>query len=86
MSVNITINALPVNRDPPGTRAVEVHMTDGGSVWMLVDAADFGGVKGALTSSRFLCGRLIGSAAQGFDGRHMMIPTERIQMLMDLDG
>ena len=84
MSNASIINLRPVKADPPDTRVVEVHMTDGGSVWVLVDAADFDHANGAIHARRPLRGRLVGDA--GVNGRGILIPAERIQMVMDVDG
>lgn len=70
--------------DPPDTRVVEVHMTDGGSAWMLVDRADVDALKRSIEGRRLLCGRLIGGA--GVNGRGVVIPADRIKMVIDVDG
>ncbi|QBQ49556.1 hypothetical protein [Brevundimonas naejangsanensis] len=68
----------------PTTRVVEVHMTDGGSAWVLVDGVDLDDLKGAIHSRRLLCGRLVGGA--GVNGRGVLIPADQIQMVVDVDG
>ncbi|WP_426024729.1 hypothetical protein [Brevundimonas sp. TSRC1-1] len=84
MSDTHMINPRPISDDPPDTRVVEIHMTDGGSAWMLVDSADLDDLKGTINARRLLCGRLIGGA--GVNGRGVLIPADRIQMVIDVDG
>lgn len=84
MSNAYIINLQPFKADPPDTRVVEVHMTDGGSAWVLVDSVDLDDLRGAIQARRLLCGRLVGGA--GVNGRGVLIPTDRIQMVMDIDG
>lgn len=74
----------PIGDDPPDTRVVEVHMTDGGYAWMLVDRADVDALKRSIEARRLLCGRLIGGA--GVNGRGVLIPADRIQMVIEVDG
>lgn len=74
----------PISDDPPDARVVEVHMTDGGSAWMLVDRADVEALKRSIEAGRLLCGRLIGGA--GVNGRGVLIPADRIQMVIEVDG
>ncbi|MCV0416330.1 MAG: hypothetical protein K5831_15800 [Brevundimonas sp.] len=84
MSNAYIIDPLPITDDPPDARVVEVHLTDGGSAWVLVDGVDLADLKGAIHARRMLCGRLVGGA--GVNGRGVLIPAERIQMVMDVDG
>lgn len=84
MSSAYIINQQPNKGEPPGTRVVEVHLTDGGSAWVLVDSVDLDDLKGAMHARRLLCGRLIGGA--GINGRGVMIPADHIQMVVDVDG
>lgn len=84
MSNACIINTWPIKDDPPDTRVVEVHMTDGGSMWLLVDRADLDELKGTIHARHLLCGRLVGGA--GVNGRGVLIPTGHIQMVTDIDG
>lgn len=59
-------------------------MTDGESAWMLVDRADVDALKRSIEGRRLLCGRLIGGA--GVNGRGVVIPADRIKMVIDVDG
>lgn len=78
------VNQQPIKGEPPGTRVVEVHLTDGGSAWVLVDSVDLDDLKGAINARRLLCGRLIGGA--GINGRGVLIPADRIQMVIEVDA
>lgn len=83
------INRWPIKDDPPegttsATCVVEVHMTNGGSAWVLADGADLAHVEAGMRARRLLCGRLVGGA--DVNGRGVLIPVARIQMVMDVDG
>lgn len=84
MSDARTTKSWLTDDDPPGTRVIEVHMTDGGSAWMLVNGTDVDALKRSTAARRLLCGRLIGGA--GVNGRGVLIPADRIQMVIEVDG
>lgn len=72
--------------EPPDTfRTVEVQTDDGRAVWLAIEAPTFDDVADRMVRSRHLMGRLIDGAA-AFDARRLVIPVERIKLIIDVDG
>jgi hypothetical protein len=75
----------PMMEPPDKVRTVEVQTDDGRAVWLAIEGATFGDVADRMVRSRHLMGRLIDGAA-AFDTRRMVIPVERIKLIIDVDG
>jgi len=67
-------------------RAVEVHLTDGEQFWLWVAAGNFEEVADRLVRKRNLVGRFVGRARDEYGARRMIVPVERIKLVVDVDG
>lgn len=67
-------------------RTVEVHLADGEQFWLSVAAASFDEVADRLIRKRNLIGRFVGCARGHHDARRMIVPTEQIKLVVDIDG
>jgi hypothetical protein len=75
----------PTMEPPDAHRTVEVQTDDGRAIWLAIEASTFIDVADRMVRSRHLMGRLIDGAA-AFDARRLVIPVERIKLIIDVDG
>nr|WP_315054417.1 hypothetical protein [uncultured Brevundimonas sp.] len=77
---------------PPGSdpqhiyRTIEVQTVDGEAVWLCVNASSLQEIADGMVQKRHLIGRYMGSPGDQFDAHRMIVPSERIKLIIDVDG